>query len=312
MARRIAVGVGSVAQDRAAMAWAARDAHPGSDEIHVAHVYRPLSLTGCTWPPAVRAGDARRSEARRVVAAAITAIRVARPNINVDGSAIEGRPPDVLIDFSSLADVLVIGDHRRGATAGSAPGATPRLGWQLVTQAKCPVVVVPCLDSHDERAVADLPVALLLEAGALPQRAIGFALASAARLDATLVVAETCPTPLTGVATSASELTTWETSQQEQLDVQLATWRERYADVGVIVELRREDPAATVDLLGRTARLLVLARQSDGIRGLGLLGRIALARTGCPVAIVPDAHDGAYQPQISVRELLSLEPVGVD
>jgi nucleotide-binding universal stress UspA family protein len=290
------------------MLWAAQDARPGLDEIHVVHAYRPLSLTGCAWAPAVRASDARRSEARHVVAAAVTTIRAARPGINVDGSAIEGRPIDVLTDISELVDIVVIGGGQsRVAAASRVASDVPS---RIVAQAVCPVVVVPCVDRDDELVVERGPVALLLSGGTLSGRAIEFALAFASRLEVGLVVAESCPMPLDSGAASAQELVARETSRQEELDAQLGGWRERYADVGVIVELRRETFLDTVDLLRRTARLLVLARQSDQSGSLDLFSGIALARTGCPVAVVPGACRVASRLGRSISELLSLDPVG--
>lgn len=286
MKRRIAVGVKSISRDATGLSWAARDARPGLDEIHVVHAYRSLALTGCVWPPVVRANDARRTEARRTVAAALTALHAASAGVAVDGSAIAGNPAEVLTALSEVVDLLVVGCAAPGDVADP-PGPDHQRALRTAQHAACPVVVVPSVERTDAAGDADRPVAVLVGGGALPLRSIDFALDSAQRLGAALVVAQSCPVPAAGPAAGARALLGWETSRQEELDAQLAASRAEYSDVGVIVELRRESVSATVDLMRRTARLLVLARPFDEISG-GAFDRILSAPTGCPVAVVAE------------------------
>lgn len=287
MSRVIVVGVDSIERSSSALLWAAPDARPGLDVVHVVHAYSLLALTGSSWAPAVRANDALRSQAHHVVAAATTAVRVAGPGVEVDGSAIVGKPITVLTDISHLVDLLVVGGGDPTKQPGSR-GRGGRIPRVIATRSACPVVVTPGAESHGP-APTDLPVALLLDGTALPRQAIDFAFTAAARRHALLVVAQSFPPEATDRCATADEITLWETSRQKELDAELSTWQQSYRDIGVIVELRRESTLATVQLMHRTTQLIIVTREATDGPALGRLGLTALANATRPVVIVPEA-----------------------
>lgn len=86
------------------------------------------------------------------MAQAVRRTRSMRVDLTVDGSVVAGLPHDVLVEFSQLADLLVIGDH-----AGSGRGHSPA-GRRVENAAGCPVVRVPAGGAR-----FDAPVAVVLD-----------------------------------------------------------------------------------------------------------------------------------------------------
>jgi hypothetical protein len=71
------------------------------------------------------------------------------------------------------------------------------------------------------------------------------------------------------------------------LDGQLASWREEFPAVPVMVQLRRENPLLAAQELHRHAQLLVVpVPQDDGVP-VRDSGRAALIRPVGPVVLVP-------------------------
>jgi hypothetical protein len=123
--RVIALGVRDCAYDAAAIRWLEHEAVGGADAVHLVHAYVPCG------PDA-----ARTMLGRHIAAQAVQRLRTARPDLLVDGSAVQGLPEDVLHEFSSVVDMLVIGDDAGNAEAR-------RITWRLQDAARCPVVTVP-------------------------------------------------------------------------------------------------------------------------------------------------------------------------
>jgi hypothetical protein len=243
----VVVGISAVDQDKAALAWAADQAWHGRDALYVVHAYRALVSSDRYWPLLVRANDARRGAAQHVVASAIQLARAARPGLSVDGSSIAGSVTSVLLDVAHVAELLVLGRY---------PGTTPAEIRDLGAGSVCPVVFVGA------RPRTAGPVVLLLDGG-LPAggspAAVDFAFAAAEQRDCGLVVVQAGLPARPGVDGSAAAILAAQTQCQEQLDVALADWHERFPNVGVTAQLRRE-PVADCLHWGVTAgRLVVLA-----------------------------------------------------
>lgn len=156
--RVIAVGVRDHEYDAAALRWLEYEASAGADAVHLVHAYVPCGLD-----------DACRTLGRRVAAQAVQRVRVARPDLLVDGSAVQGLPEDVLHEFTSVVDLLVIGDP--------AAGPPRRTTWRIQQRAHCPVVAVP----RQFRPPGTGPVTLVLPEGAPAEAVSRFATDSAAR-----------------------------------------------------------------------------------------------------------------------------------
>jgi hypothetical protein len=211
--------------------------------LFVVHAYRTLVSADHYWPQLVRANDARRGDAQHVVASAVQLARARCPRLCADGSSIAGPVSVVLDDVSHVAELLVVG--RR---AGS-PAPDVR---QLASGSACPVVFVGA-QPRDEG-----PVVVLLDRDAVADgfsAAVDFGFAAAAQRGAGLLVVQSeLPDFSRGPAALAAQ-----TERQEQLDIVLDDWRERFPSVGVAVELRREPIADSANRLLAAAQLLVLA-----------------------------------------------------
>jgi hypothetical protein len=267
LGRVIVVGVRDTDHDSPTLRWAEREALVGVDVVHLVHAYVPLRLDGCTWDPVRRERDARALAGRRVTAQAVQRVRAACPGLLVEGSTVQGLPDDVLHEFSCVVDLVVIGDD------SGAPDRIRKIAWRVQDHARCPVISVPRAPSP---AAASEPVTVVLTEAGLAEAALRFGAETAVRHDLTLQVSRSW----TSLHEEPRPSPTWLAHQQEELDGQLADWRERYPQVPIVARIELDD-----DWLLRVAAgssLLV------GGRGAAALLRLGRAPVPCPVAIVPD------------------------
>jgi hypothetical protein len=263
--RVIAVGVRDHQYDATTLDWAEGDAVAGADALHLVHAYVPLRLDGCTWDRVRRERDARALLGRRVTAQALQRVRAARPDVVVDGSTIQGLPTDVLHEFSTIADLLVLGDD------STAPDTVRRITWRVQDRARCPVVTVP----HGRLPAPDLPVTVVLGETGLSEPALRFAADAASRQHAVLQVSRSW----TSLHEGEQPGPVWLAHQQEELDAQLADCRERYPALAVAARIELDD--AWLSRLAHGSSLLVA-----DVTAVHLL-RSSAGPAGCPIATVP-------------------------
>lgn len=271
-ARRIAVAVRDVDEDAAALTWAAFDAMARVDSVHVVHAYEPVRLDGCVWEPVLRERDKRRHLADRAAARAAQRLRASRDSFPVDSSAIGGTPEEVLCELSTVADLIVVGADRP-----SSPTSVHRVAEYLLGHTRCPVVCVP----RGHRLPDDgAPVTVIGDDQGLPATALEFAAGYAQRHGVALQVSRAWSTLHEGDHPD----TTWLAHQQEELDTELAGWREGHRDVAVSARIELDD-----DWLPRLAAysaLLVVPAAVLAVEGRG--GDPAWLH--CPTAVVPTAR----------------------
>jgi hypothetical protein len=263
--RVIAVGVRDHEYDEATLSWVEREAVSACDAVHLVHAYVPLRLDGCTWDPVRRERDARALVGRRITSQAVQRVRAARPDVLVDGSTIQGLPEDVLQEFSTVVDLLVIGDD------SALPSSVRKIAWRVQDHARCPVVTVP---RGYRPACADEPVTVVLSETGLAEPVMRFGAQAATRHERTLQVSRSWTSLHEGERTGP----TWLAHQQEELDGQLADWRERYPHLPIAARIELDDEWLT--RLAQGSSLLVA-----GAAAAGLL-RLAQGAAGCPIAIV--------------------------
>lgn len=247
--RLIVVGVRDAERDAAALAWAQQDAVGSADALYLVHAAVP-SCRGDTAE--------RRSAAARQLAHAVEQLSVARPDLPVYGAVPAALPGDALIELSSRADLLVVGSDTPGTAL-----ATGHVALRVQQHARCPVVCVPPdFESHHG------PVTVAAETADLPQEAMRFAANHAQRHGATMQVA----LPWAALAASARPGVTWLAHQQEELDAQLASWREWHPRVPIVARIELDDDwlpnvAAYSSLLVLPARALAGdQRSADPVR----------------------------------------------
>jgi hypothetical protein len=216
-----------------------------------------------------RARDARYRAAKRVVGQAVQRAAVTDAHLRVAGSAIAGLPADMLIEFSEVADLLVIGDD------AAVVRATRRVGWHVQDAARCPVVCVPhaYCGGADER-----PVTVVVAETGISGPVLRFGLAAARRHGVGLQVSRTWESLHEGTDPAP----VWLAHQQEELDTQLADWRAVWPDVAITARIELDgDWAARL----RSGSSLLVA----GVGGITALRTRVEPRPGdCPIAMVPE------------------------
>jgi hypothetical protein len=269
-ARAIGVGVRDYEHDRAAIEWAAYDARPAVDAVHLVHAYVPLLLSGCTWDRVTRAQDARHQRAHRVLAQSMQRVRSGRGDLQVEGSVIAGLPDDVLIELSSVVDLVVIGDDSASASDRR------RISWRVQDSARCPVVCVP--QEYEPRFDAR-PVTVVAGEDGLPENALQFAAAAAHRRGVGLEISRSWSS-LHGDGLGGAG---WLADQQEELDAQLADLRLQHPHLAITARIELGDD--WLDMLRAGSSLLVTSVYAGS-----LVRSDHASGHGCPVAIVPDEH----------------------
>jgi nucleotide-binding universal stress UspA family protein len=149
-AQTIVVGIDDSVHSRAALRWAAYEAHLRNALLRVIHAWHaPSPTTGVFGPTTVAVfypGYLQRRAANVAQAAANEARRL-WPDLTVEMSTPRGHPSEELLLAAEQADLLVVGSRGLGGFGDLLLGSTSQY---LVSHAPCPVVVVPDSDDDDE------------------------------------------------------------------------------------------------------------------------------------------------------------------
>lgn len=251
-ARSIVVGISDADHDRAAMAWAAVEADPGRDSIHLVHAYTPLRLEGCSWGPVATARNDRRQRAGLVVSQACQRFRESHPGVEVSGSAVAGEDWDVLAEFSTVADLIVVGEDQASPGAATTASRVARL-------AQCPTTTVPA-DYLPDPAGRN-PVTVFVDSAAIDMAAVEYALAEAARRNVSLRVAQYWSS-LHADEPRTPRLTAF---RQEQLDLALEPLARRHPHTGILTEFLLADDPDAISALRTTSRLMITTVRSADV-----------------------------------------------
>ncbi|MEA2215600.1 MAG: hypothetical protein QOK19_1161 [Solirubrobacteraceae bacterium] len=139
--QRIVVGVDGSSPSVAALHWAAGEARRHGARLEAVIAWRPSAAAiggpGGRPPASARTLQEHRADAEAVLDLALR--EISRSAIEIERRAMRGSPHRVLLEAAEGADMLVIGG-RSGKLAGKMPWST---GQQVVSDASCPVVVVP-------------------------------------------------------------------------------------------------------------------------------------------------------------------------
>jgi nucleotide-binding universal stress UspA family protein len=136
-AQPIIVGVDGSTSSLAALDWAARQGSLAREPLVVILTWEwPPSLG---WSPPVPDTYDPVADAEHVLDEAVTAARVAHPEVEIRASVTEGRAAPTLVEASRGASLLVVGSRGHGGFAGMLLGSVSQ---HCVTNAHCPVVVV--------------------------------------------------------------------------------------------------------------------------------------------------------------------------
>jgi nucleotide-binding universal stress UspA family protein len=106
--------------------------------VHAVAVWhQPLQFgDGMPMPP-----EEFEAEARTWLTEALPDLRATDPGAEVHTHLEQGDPATALLERARDADLLVLGNHGRGAIAGALLGSVAQ---RCAHRARCPVVLVPC------------------------------------------------------------------------------------------------------------------------------------------------------------------------
>jgi nucleotide-binding universal stress UspA family protein len=298
----VVVGVDGSPPARAALATALAAAARRGAVLEVLAVFR-VDLYWIGGPALVIPDVAElRANAEKVVRELVEEVRADPTLTEVPGVAdvpiavviSSGPPAQELVEHSTGAQLLVVGNRGRGAMRSALLGS---VALHCVTDAACPVLVV-----HGSPATGESPdrVVVGVDGSASSAVALASAVEEAARLGAavevvsTFVVTDHWSDLYTVMVPSADEIRADLTQLVNRMVA--AVMKGRQASATTIRTEIVEGPAAEVLVRrARGARLLVVGSRGHGtLRGL-LLGSVALdcaINSPCPVLVVrPPAED---------------------
>lgn len=205
------------------------------------------------------------------------------PDLAIEGVAVEGSPPDVLLAESKNAAVVVVGSRQLKGLGAVVLGS---VGGAVAAQAQTPVVVVrgPAGDPAegagvvvgvDGRSAAEAQLEYAFDHGRRHQVPVRPVLCWRPDLLASMQWrAQTSPP---------------EPARRRLAEV-TAGWQERYPDVRVHPLTIREHPVAGLVTMASTSHLLVVGKHNRGPVAGTLLGSVSqgvLHHATCPVAVIP-------------------------
>jgi nucleotide-binding universal stress UspA family protein len=284
----IVVGVdGSRASDRA-VRYAAGQAALRKAPLRVICAY--------TWPPNLSAlpmyiavpgvdiAELRKSAERTAETAVAQAMAVAE-DVEIDGAAIEGMTPSVLVAESAHARLVVVGSRQLRAVGSFVLGS---VGDAVATHAACPVVVTR---GDQDSTPADGAIVIGIDYADAPDALLRFGFDEAAVRAAPLRVV-LCWHPDLGTSSRLLRQAADEARLLAEvwLSDALIVWRNKYPDV--IVDARLVDDHPVVGLIEQSAgqQLLVVGSHDRNALAATLLGSVSrgvLHHATCPVAVVP-------------------------
>jgi nucleotide-binding universal stress UspA family protein len=224
---------------------------------------------------------------KAVVNAAVDAVLAAHPGLHVTGHLVTGEPSDLLVEFSSVADTVVVGLRGAGGLADLVVGSTTT---SLAARASCPVVAVPA--TFTGAPGHDVVVGIDGRPESEPVVAEAFRLATETGERLIAVHAWVDPATLGHGAMLPLVHDRRLVSDEEErlLATSVAGWAEKYPDVVVDLRTVRERPTVALLAAAAHARLLVVGRHGHPRARslvLGSVSQAALHHAPCPVVVVP-------------------------
>jgi len=138
-ANRIVVGVDGSGPSAGALRWAADEARRRGIGLHVVTCWT-LPIPISPYPLATIPSEGLERDARDVAEKEIAnVLGESTGDLEVSVEVIEGSAALRLLDFGTIAEMIVVGSRGRGGFAGLLLGSVSQ---HLAEQARCPVVIV--------------------------------------------------------------------------------------------------------------------------------------------------------------------------
>ena len=282
-ARAVVVGVDGSAGNRAAVAWAAREALATGGPLILVAVLDDTAFLAPMKDP-----DVDSVRARQVLTEVSAQTRRDHPQLRVSHEMRAGGAVTTLLDRSTGHPALVVGKRGLGTFGRMMLGST---STAVAGRSRVPVVVVP--EGWDPESRTEAPIVVGADPDQEMDRSLRWAFEHADRLRVPVVVVHSTHLPRS---------IAWD-PQAEVMQGRHEWLRRRGDDVRTGLELVRrdfpevdaslvEDEAHPADLLldrSEHAQLLVLGRREPGTFGftLGSVARGVLHHATVPVAVIP-------------------------
>ncbi|MGB8391069.1 universal stress protein [Mycobacterium sp.] len=281
--RGIVVGIDGSPASTAAIEWAARDAALHQVSLTVVHAVAPIPSASGLWgevPMPAGYEQWRDSEAKRVVDDALEVVKRSTPEAGsapARGELVYGAIVPTLVDFSSRADMLVVGCRGQNAVSRAMLGS---VSSGVVHRAHCPVAVIHD-DDRPATTSAHAPVLVGIDGSPLSELATDIAFDEASHRGVELValhawsdLAELGP-PAMGW--SPAEWLEVHDREDHLLAEWLAAWQKRYPVVPVRRLVVSGRPGHALIENAESAQLVVVgSRGRGGFPGM-LLGSVSRA-----------------------------------
>ncbi|WP_159717324.1 universal stress protein [Actinomyces marmotae] len=149
--KRIVVGVDGSGSARKAARRAVREAEAwGAELTAVAAVPMSTGTGALAWLPAAVDRQQVLADVRAGLDHAVAEALEGHPGVTVRRHALDGNAAELLAEFSTAVDLVVVGSRGRGGFTGLLLGSTSQA---VLSHAACPIMVVPARAKDDDSAV---------------------------------------------------------------------------------------------------------------------------------------------------------------
>ncbi|MCM4084351.1 universal stress protein [Paractinoplanes hotanensis] len=281
--RTVLVGTDGSPAARAAVRWAADEAHRRNTVLTILYAFTPEWVVDDNLPER-RYVDLGAEHAEVVLADAEMDAHGVSADLEVRRMAVAGSPASLLLEAARSAAVAVVGHRGHGAFEDLLLGS---VGQAVAAHAGCPVAVV--------RGRADLssgPVLVGVDPSPAGSHAVELAFDQAGSRGCGLVAlrAFRSPAPPWGadIAPSVVHLEEQLDLERRLLDEVLQPWRTKYPQVPVETRMSRFDAARALIEASCGAQLLVAGSRGSGHLAGNLFGSVSLhllRHAACPVLV---------------------------
>jgi nucleotide-binding universal stress UspA family protein len=280
----VIVGADGTDWSKAAVRWAAREAHRLNLPLRVTHAF-DWEWREARYDMSSDYLEQARKVAEGVTAGAVYEAKQTVPDVDVEGDPVIGNPAPQLLNGSADARLLVLGSRGHGGFGSLLLGSVSQ---RVATHAKCSVVVV-----RGRGAEAEGPVVAGVDDSPAAADVLDTAFEAAAARGSGLTIVRSYlpPLPLWMARVPAGDLPTPTADAEERarVDELLAPWREKYPDVPVGVVVTHQGIAAVLVAASARAQLVIVGSRGRGVVSGTLLGSTGLQllhHAECPVYIV--------------------------
>lgn len=146
--KRIVVGVDGSSSARKALRWAVKEADTWGAELTViAAVPMATGAGALAWLPAAMDREQVLADVRSGLDNAVAEATADYPNVIVRRHALDGNAAELMAEFSTAVDLVVVGSRGRGGFSGLLLGSVSQ---GVLSHSSCPVMVVPARLKDEE------------------------------------------------------------------------------------------------------------------------------------------------------------------